>query len=145
MKDLSTNDILTIITSILTILGVIYASVKAYRKWKSKREQEKDLSLFFGEEKNILEYKKNFVRTKAVDRPPDDEEDYKNTQFYANKIDLIDFFIGNIFKSKSRLSFLILADAGMGKTTFLVNLFLEYSSKIIGKKYKKKYLRFMWI
>lgn len=140
MSTLSIEAILTIVTSILTVLGAIYGCIKAVRKWKLTREQEIDLSLFFGEQKNILEYRKNFVRTKAVDRPPDDEDDYKKTQFYANKIDLIDFFIKNIFKSNTKLSFLILADAGMGKTTFLVNLFLEYSSKIIGKKFAIRYV-----
>lgn len=132
-------DYIKFFTSVLAAGGVIFGICKAVVRWRHERAEERDLSLFFGDEKNILEYKKNYVRTQAVDRPPDDEEDYAKTQHFANKMDLIDFFMKR-FKERNKLCFLILADAGMGKTTFLVNLFLEYSGKWMNKKYRIKYV-----
>ncbi len=133
-------EIIKIITSIIAVIGALFGIIRLVRKTILRRKQERNLSLFFGNQQNVLEYRKNFIRTKAVDRPPDDEEDFMNTQHFANKVDLIDFFIKGIFKKRSRLIFLVLADAGMGKTTFLINLLYKYSNKLIGKKYSIRYI-----
>lgn len=140
LKQYFTADTLTIITSVIAIIATIIALLKQYLKWKKGRNHEEDLMIFFGEEKNILDYTENYIRTMGVDRPPDDEDDYRDTQEIANRQDLIKFFFRQVFNNKSKKIYLILGDAGMGKTTFLINLFLEYSNKVFRKKFQIKYV-----
>lgn len=48
----------------------------------------------------------------------------------VDSFDLTKFFLKEIFPKSDEQYFIILADSGMGKTTFLLNLFLEYYKKI---------------
>lgn len=78
------------------------------------------------EDLNKLKY---YVTTYGQKVPPID------TKEGNDKINLINFFIHDVFK-KDQFGryFIILADSGMGKSTFLQMVFLKYSRKIIRSK-----------
>lgn len=133
-------DVIVIISFIITTLSAIIGVYFYLKEYTARRKQENDLSLFFGSRSNARSYLRNYIRTTAVDRPPDDEEDFRSTQYFANKVDLIRFFLRRVFKTDTRLIFLVLADAGMGKTTFLINLFYRYSSRLIERNKKIRYV-----
>lgn len=133
-------DVIVIVTFIITVTGAVIGVYFYLKEYLSRRKQESDLSLFFGSSKNAKNYLRNFIRTTAVDRPPDDEEDFRSTQHFANKVDLIRFFFRRVFKNEARLIFLVLADAGMGKTTFLINLFYKYSRRMVERNMGIRYV-----
>ncbi|NOQ72000.1 MAG: hypothetical protein GQ574_08360 [Crocinitomix sp.] len=139
MKNIISNLSVNEIASFIGILSALFLVIR-YLKIRSKNNKNhKDISDFITEEK-VKHYKSKFVRTQCVDRPPDIEDEPKESYEHANRQDLIQFFIKQAFTSSSKKIYLILGGAGMGKTTFLVNLFLEYNSKRIGKGYRIKFV-----
>lgn len=98
---------------------------------KLKKAQNEALIGFTNQDlKKALKY---YVSTKGQDIDPCIEsEDYVRNSFISRN--LIDLFTENIFKSSEMRYFIILADSGMGKTTFLLKLFFSYYKKI-SKKY----------
>lgn len=83
--------------------------------------------------KSDIKNLKNYVTTYGQSALPTDnsEPDKK-----INRFNLLVFFIKHVFKQdKHGKYFLILADSGMGKSTFLHMLYLTYKRKLI-KKYK---------
>lgn len=78
--------------------------------------------------------KKNYIQTKAQNTNPIGRE---SSDFI--KVELIPQFL-KIFKSDNENDrfFLILGDAGVGKTTFLINLYVSYRKQIFGQKYHIK-------
>ena len=56
-----------------------------------------------------------------------------------NSKKMIPFFFKDVFKSKERF-YLLLAGSGMGKTTFLINLYWKYVTRLFKKEYKMKLL-----
>lgn len=76
--------------------------------------------------------RKNFIRTKCQNIDPSDEINLKSSFAFAAKEDLLKFFLKKVFKGKYTTNqfYLILGDSGMGKTTFMLNLFSRYHSVI---------------
>lgn len=76
--------------------------------------------------------RKNFIRTKCQNIDPSDEINLKSSFAFAAKEDLLNFFLKKVFKGKYTTNqfYLILGDSGMGKTTFMLNLFSRYNSVI---------------
>ena len=69
-----------------------------------------------------------YIPTRAQEVDPCD--DVCTTDSFIN---LIPFFINEVFKNSDTQYFVILADSGMGKTTFLLKLFFEYYKKLLKK------------
>lgn len=76
--------------------------------------------------------RKNFIRTKCQNIDPSDEINLKSSFAFAAKEDLLKFFLKKVFRGKLSTNqfYLILGDSGMGKTTFMLNLFSRYNSII---------------
>ncbi|MBL1278659.1 MAG: hypothetical protein COA33_000160 [Fluviicola sp.] len=76
--------------------------------------------------------RKFFIRTKCQNVDPSDEINLKSSFDFAAKEDLLKFFLNKVFKGKrsSNQFYLILGDSGMGKTTFMLNLFSRYNTII---------------
>lgn len=85
-----------------------------------------------------------YVHTKGQKKPPPKEPEPKHPHARAPRTKLIPFFVNKVFKqdieTKDRPFYIILAEPGMGKTTFMINLFLKYISQWFGKKYDIKLL-----
>lgn len=72
-----------------------------------------------------------YVPTQCQNIAPSKEHEPGHTHAFATKEDLIPFFIKKAFQNKSVHDrfFIILADSGMGKTTFMINLYASYVRK----------------
>ncbi len=126
-----------IILSILSILFIIiigfkqiYYIVTYLIKLRANRLAGKDLHPFYSQNE-IREATKYYIKTKYQNVPPTEDEEPGRNYIVAAKEPLIPLFINKIFdKNKDdNKYFLVLADTGMGKTTFLINLYLAYKFK----------------
>jgi len=102
------------------------------------RERLEDLSPQF-DHSSIEKAKQYFIPTQYQNASPCRQEEPRFTHQYIARNKLIPFFIKTAFKQKteSERFYLILADSGMGKTTFIVNLFLRYH-KFFNFHYRQK-------
>lgn len=122
------DSIVSIIAVILSggvfIGGVVYGLITSILRLKLKRNQYKYLNLVVDNQtKQSMKY---YIPTRAQSTDPCDEKESHNI---SNKI--IPFFIKNVFTKSDNQYFIILADSGMGKTTFLLKLFFTYYKKIL--------------
>jgi hypothetical protein len=122
-----------IITGILAALGLVIIisrsfsrSFRSFISWLRKKKMENDLSPFYTLY-DIQVATKFYIKTKYKIPSPEDEKDDKKDKTNAKQ--LIPYFIKKAFKNDDKF-FLVLADSGMGKTTFMINLYLAYKSKI---------------
>ena len=74
---------------------------------------------------------KYYISTRAQYTDPCDDENVAS----AESFQLIPFFLNHVFKDYETQYFIVLADSGMGKTTFLLNLFFKYYKKIFKKNH----------
>jgi hypothetical protein len=104
---------------------------------QKERMLNKDLHPYFTplEIKKATQY---YVPTKCQNISPSKEHEPGVTHVAAVKEKLIPFFLERVFKytDDDQRFYIILADSGMGKTTFMINLYLKYVSKWFGNKYK---------
>lgn len=124
------------ITLILLGLGVLFLVLKyiwAAIKWGTLiygRYQFKKIVPYF----TSSEIKKAlwlYVTTMFQDIDPAELEEPHHNQFSRQRSNLIKKFISVIFSGKNQNEkyFLVLGDTGLGKTTFLINLFIKYKQK----------------
>lgn len=77
-------------------------------------------------QENLREVLKYYIRTRAQDMDPCEQDEIKENNGKYISCNLISFFLKDAFiKSSSGKYYLVLADSGMGKTTFLLRLFRE--------------------
>lgn len=121
----------TILSGVLFIGGSIIGLIISILKLKLKCNQYKYLNLPV--DSQVKQAMKYYVPTRGQNIDPCTEEEYSTRHSFVS-IELVKLFIRNIFKSSEMQYFIVLADSGMGKTTFLLKLFFEYYKKIF-KKY----------
>jgi len=94
------------------------------------KKLHKQLAPFYSQNdiKKATEY---YIPTQCQNIAPSKEHEPGHTHAFATKEDLIPFFIEKAFKNKSIQDrfFIILADSGMGKTTFMINLYASFVKK----------------
>ncbi len=111
------------------IIEAILSAIKfLYYRYQNQKAAS-DLKPYF----NYLDVKAKrdlFVESKLQYDSPTREEEPGYRSNIPNKKPLIPFFIKTAFNEKkvSDKFYLVLADSGMGKTTFLINLFIRYNS-----------------
>ncbi len=130
------------ISTLLAASGVYLFNV-LYR-WHQNSCVAKDLVEYQFNYQNVKSKRDFFIDTQAQNITPSVEDEAETGAAFIVKKKLIPFFINTAFKKKEKNKFyLVLADSGMGKTTFMINLYLRYSSFFrFGKKYKIKLLPF---
>ncbi len=125
------------------ILTGLWKLMKAGVNFRNRRILNRDLHPFFTpvEIKKATRY---YVPTQCQNIAPSKELEPIHTHAFATKEKLIPFFMKKAFKFKTDINaqrfYIILADSGMGKTTFMINLYLRYISQWFGKKYSIKLL-----
>lgn len=110
-----------------TISGLIIFLGRYISSILKKSRNNKDLNPFYNN--SILkEVRKKYIRTKCQNIDPSNEANLKDSFAFAVREDLLDFFLKKVFPAKNIETkfYLILADAGMGKTTFMLNLFYRF-------------------
>lgn len=91
----------------------------------------------------LKEIKKYFIPTKYQSVNPARYDELSEKNESIPKWSLIDYFIKKGLTGKiSNQYYLVLGDSGMGKTTFLINLYIKYKSKfsLLGNRPKIIYL-----
>lgn len=116
------NIIKVILGGFFCICGFIWGVLQL----KLKNNQYKYLNLIV--DRQTKQSMKYYVNTRAQTVDPCSEE------FTYTRVRLLPLFIKQIFKNSETQYYIILADSGMGKTTFLLKLFFKYYKKIF-KKY----------
>lgn len=122
--------------SILLLIILCRIGLWLYLKWE-KRKLISDLEPFYSKNE-VLSATKYFVPTRVQNVPPSNEIEPRNNFFFTTSEKLIPFFINKAFRKgkDDQKYYLVLADSGMGKTTFIINLYLTYLRQWFRKKYK---------
>ena len=114
------DSILTILTTALSGCVFIGGLIIGILRLKLKRNQYKYLNLIVDNQtKQSMKY---YIPTRAQKVDPCGEDFMGHASF-----ELVPFFINEVFKNSEKQYFIIWADSGMGKTTFLLKLFFTYS------------------
>ena len=140
-KDTSTA--ISFILLALIIYGLIrlYANVTTHYK---NTQTAKDLFPYFDYQK-VKSSRDLFIPTQWQQFSPTHEEEPSHSGSYVVQAPLIRHFLKTAFDEKkdNQKFYLVLADSGMGKTTFMINLYVQYNSFFnFNKKYKIKLLPF---
>ncbi len=111
-----------------------------YQNWKTSKE----LVEYHFEPHNVKAKREFYIETKAQNISPSVEDEAATAGNFIVRQELIPFFIKRAFRKKEKDKFyLVLGDSGMGKTTFMINLYLRYNSFFnIGRQYTIKLLPF---
>lgn len=72
---------------------------------------------------------RNFIPTQCQNIAPSISDEPGQHHAFITKESLIPFFLDKAFKNYGQKFYLILADSGMGKTTFLINLYINFKRK----------------
>lgn len=138
------NDVIQVITIVsggIAILAALWKGGEMFFKYLGQQKLNRDLYPFFTpvDVKNATQY---YVPTKCQNIAPSKEHEPGQTHAFATKEKLIPFFLKRGFKYKTddQRFYIILADSGMGKTTFMINLYLRYVSQWFGHKCKIRLL-----
>jgi len=108
-----------------------------FLKYIKIQSSAKDLHPYYSKA-DVKNYTRYYVPTKIRDKPPSNYDDFLDARTIDIDTDGIKWFMERAFDDKDDARFyLVLADAGMGKTAFLINLYLAYSRKFF-KKYDIK-------
>jgi formylglycine-generating enzyme required for sulfatase activity len=103
-----------------------------------------DLAPYFNYQ-NVKSSRELFIPTQFQNQSPTHEEEPAFSHQFVSKKLLIPFFMKTAFneKKESDKFYLVLADSGMGKTTFMINLYAQYTSFFnFGRKYKIRFYPF---
>lgn len=140
--DIGLLDSLIAITTAI-IGGIYYLFRKSENKIKLKSRQRDELSPFFEKpNEEIQKFRENYIRTSGSERPAELGDEPWELHSAVKPYDLYQYFNEYEFKGDNKYNksiFLILAGAGMGKTTFLINLYLKYSKQLF-PSFKIKYI-----
>src|SRR3989304_1679980 len=131
-SDLSKAVLWLLIAAVVLLLAILVKKlVIVFVNSKAAR----DLRPFFSHS-DVKEARKYFIQTQYQNTAPTREEEPDYSHKYISRSRLIPFFLNIAFneKKESEKFYLVLADSGMGKTTFMLNLFVRYTSFLNLKK-----------
>lgn len=96
--------------------------------YNNRRRLGRDLHPFYtkGEIDKATRY---YIPTKYQDTAPSQADEPSRSFIDSPKAELIPMMLKTAFKQDDNRYYIILADSGMGKTTFMMNLFLAYKNQ----------------
>lgn len=122
----------SILSIIITVILVYFITIylKKITNHFNNIKNATDLYPYFNMEKVKLA-RNLYIQTRFQNLSPTREDEIKDSISSIAKIPLIPFFINTAFNEKKENNkyYLILADSGMGKTTFMINLYITYNSR----------------
>ena len=127
----------------LCIVSLLIHWVRLFYLRCKIRKASRDLAPYYNEY-DVKRATKYFIPTNGQNISPTKEDEPETANKFITRQKLIPFFIDNFQgKKESDKFYLVLADSGMGKTTFLINLYIKYNSVFNFKsKYEIKMLPF---
>lgn len=135
--------LLSLILTFLLIYLILNICKRGYSYYKTCKTSQ-DLAPYFDDNKVKLSIKYFIPSNGQNFTPTHEEEPSTSTKYIVNK-KLIPWFVKEVFvgQKEGDKFYLILADSGMGKSTFMINLFMKYTSFFnYSRKYNIKLLPF---
>ena len=116
----------------LIIVALIFALNSLYNYLVNHYKNSKaasDLAPYFDYQK-VKTSRELFIPSQFQNQSPTHEDEPQFSHQFVSKSLLIPFFMKTAFneKKESDKFYLVLADSGMGKTTFMINLYVQYTS-----------------
>lgn len=115
----------------LAVIGVLNKQIQTlFKSFLSKLNRKSSLEPFYTR-KEVEESLKNYIPTMCQNVDPARFEEVHNSYALATQENLLKFFLNKVFKNKNdeQKYFIVLGGSGMGKTTFLINLYYKFTSK----------------
>lgn len=130
-----------LIAAVISILAAVFGVIAAFRKFKEKILEPHRLYVRYVDrvysKNNRKEITKYYIPTRAQDIDPCDQDEIRDNNGKFISEPLVPFFRKEAFRESSQGKYyLVLADSGMGKTTFLLRLYRECFLKRPSKNYK---------
>ncbi|MCP4373206.1 MAG: hypothetical protein GY797_34640 [Deltaproteobacteria bacterium] len=126
-----------LIVFIVAGIPLLYKGGRWLHNFWQQGKLKKDLHPFYTP-REVHEATRYYVPTKYQNVAPSTEYKQRQTVALVATEKLIPLFLNKAFKTDGDdyRFYIVFADSGMGKTTFLLNLYLSYSRRIFRKKYK---------
>ncbi|MEL6634760.1 MAG: hypothetical protein AAFQ83_25070, partial [Bacteroidota bacterium] len=121
---------LALVSLILLFARQIWLGIKYLLERRRKKLLAKDLHPFFTRYE-VEQATRYYVPTRYQNVPPSNDDEPGRNYISAARQPLIPLFLNKAFKNDAddNKFYLVLADSGMGKTTFMINLYLSYKYK----------------
>jgi hypothetical protein len=121
--------------SVILLVTVIVSAFKAYRFLITKKRQSalnQNLGPFISKS-DVDKATRFYVPTKYQNVSPAADDEPGKNYIASAKGELLPLFLDRVFTDKegAHKYYLILADSGMGKTTFLINLFMRHTVRML--------------
>jgi hypothetical protein len=135
-----------LITLIVTVIVklIVKTSRLLFKRYKCMLEAMEDIKPQF-DHLSTKKAKQFYIQTQYQNASPSRQDEPGFTHKFIARAKLIPFFTRIAFSEKqdSERFYMILADSGMGKTTFMINLYIVYHSFFsYSRKYTMKLFRF---
>ena len=133
LKESVSNEIFFWIVTVVISIWLLKQFWNLLMKIKLRKNQKvlnKDLFPYYSKA-DVYTATKYYIETKYQNVAPSEDDEPGRRYIASAKDKLIPLFTDNIFLFENNHSkhYLILADSGMGKTTFLINLYIAYKNK----------------
>ena len=131
LKQIGVNISKEFVLIILVLIGIVatYLLRKGSSHISKIRAKKKSKSLHpFFSYNEINSAKNNYVRQNFQNIAPSKEDELVYAHSSVAKQKLIKFFLDSFSDRSNKRFFILLADSGMGKTTFSLNLYSKYNS-----------------
>ncbi len=125
------------ITLLLAVMELKWKLISTFWQQRKQRKQLRDLHPFYTEQEK-LRATQYYVETTCQNVAPSKEDEMRDSSPYVAKQSIIPFFLKEAFHPRKDdcQFYFVLADSGMGKTTFLINLYLRYFTQFVKPGYR---------
>ncbi len=122
-----TSNVVSFVINALLLYGLIHLYKYLVNRYKNAQAAKRLPNFDY---QKVTSSRELFIPTRGQNHSPAREEEPSQSRRFISSQSLIPFFINNAFNEKKETNkyYLILADSGMGKTTFMINLYLQYTS-----------------
>jgi len=133
LPDFIKNDIILLLLStalLCTFIFKIYKSIAWLILFSNQKKLKRDLAPYNYALSDVRRATKYYISTRYQNVSPAEDEEPGRNYIASAKNKLIPLFLEEVFplSKGDNKYYLILADTGMGKTTFLINLYLAYKA-----------------
>jgi len=137
MENINEITLVAIVSAVATLVFTVFVKWVLSKSGKSILDyiailrSLKDLHPYFNKS-DVISYTSNFIPTNFMSHAPSNYGSYQDAAGRElTTSDGVKWMINNGFQEENPNQFyLILADAGMGKTAFMINLYIRYKRKI---------------
>jgi hypothetical protein len=131
--DWLTNEILFYLAAIgfaVFLLNQFWQITKQAIRWRNQRILNRDLAPYYSKA-DVYRATRYYIPTYFQNVAPSEDDEPSRKYIAAAKSRLIPLFLKKAFNNDKddNKFYLVLADSGMGKTTFLINLYIAYKNR----------------